>query len=457
MTAMSNYSKNYHKGQHLKSNPVTASVAKKGQGIKENPKNNQLFYSTESTRQKKALKVTGSSNTPLKLNVPIDRSLDSKEVQGFWGGEIFNIGIHWLTAYSDSTGIGKKDLNFWREQIGQFGNASIELIDELSINSPNPKLQIFNSEIKNDFGSFLRYVQLEDGNYQIWLSITGENLEHGMSSYQQFKAIYDCYRTGLHCTRLDLAVIDYQKLFKWSQVTKAMSDGNYTGFRKHDPIFAPAKRGEHSKGFTATFGTRKCEKFCRIYETTEKHGYAANKIEIEFKQRQANQLGKIFYQEFRFLLDDFSPLEKYVNKFCELIKNYILGSIDFIDMSAKNRGNRSIKDCKRLSWWDKFCKALGGVKIKLKMPKSPPTLKKTAQWFVRQVLPTLAMFYYGLDDDFSRYLSSQIFSATERLSKNQLLGIRVLQKLGIAGLGSYRSQNPLSKGDLVAFPKLCGI
>lgn len=394
---------------------------------------------------------TGLSNTQFYLKVGI--STQANHVEPY--EEPFDIGIHWVTAYSDPKGISLLQLEGLQRQFTNLGSETL-LVEGLSINSPNPNCVPLQFELRNEDGSFLRWGQREDGNFDCWFKVTGENLESGISKNTAFLLLRNLHLNGLHLTRIDLAITDRSKLFSWQHVIDAAESGNYTGYRQYYPRFSPKKIGKPRAGITAYFGSRNSDKMTRIYDTKETHKYAANKVETQFEGKQAKLLGEVFYEEYEKLRLEFASRQRYLDRFIELCRNYVLGSIDFIDRTQRQSCNGSLKKCPRLSWWQKFCDAVGGERFKLKLPKREPSLKANENWLRRQVLPSLAMRFYGLGRErFSRWVEQTVTDGLSRLNSWQQLGVKVLETSGERALGVVCSTNPAKGfGQYIRTPRL---
>jgi hypothetical protein len=322
-------------------------------------------------------------------------------------------------------------------RIREIGIESIE--SEIKLSCPNPELETFVGEFRNNYGSFVRWTKPIAERYQIWFCVTGENLEQNISHVEQFRLFYDLIcLSGLHTTRVDLAITDRLKLFKWVDVYQSSETDNYAGYQSYEQVSGKKKRGQLRDGITFYYGSRNSEKLTRIYETKAKHGYAANKIETEFKGRKAKLLGEIFALTWKDLLNKYKDSREQLAVYIDICRGYVLGSIDFIDRSYAQSCNGSIKDCPRLPWWEKFCNFVKGVKYKLTIPTPDKTLITNENWIVKQVLPSLLTRFIGLDpDEFVAWLLLRFKDAKKRLKPNQLLDIDILKSRGMEALGVW--------------------
>lgn len=204
---------------------------------------------------------------------------------------------------------------------------------------------------------------------------------------------------SVKCTRIDIAIDDYSKGLPIDEIEKALLNGNFTGFRKPRKVDSLEKDGS---GFTYYLGSRKSDKFVRIYDKSyeSKGKLDCWRIEGEFKDERASE---IFKQYAQFDRESFETIgHKY-------LAGVLFGSFDFIDRENVKRASRSERKrasrSERLPWWDKVVNMISRIKISLPRPtkstdRQDQTLKK--QWapslLVRKKALGSIRFRFWLED-----------------------------------------------------------
>jgi phage replication initiation protein len=189
---------------------------------------------------------------------------------------------------------------------------------------------------------------------------------------------------GCKFSRLDLALDDYEGRITRERIQQAIDANGAAG--RHSKwdfrIGGKANDGGKTRGFTYTFGSRMSETFSRIYDKSAEQGLSESyhwiRFEVEFKKERAGAVAAWIASR-----DTMEGLE-----------GLLLDVLDFKEEGKdSNRARR-----KTASWWHEFLACC--EKVRLAIVPTVPTFEKMANWFVRQVTPTLAFllqFPEGLD------------------------------------------------------------
>ena len=148
-----------------------------------------------------------------------------------------------------------------------------------------------------------------------------------------------------------------------------------------------------------------------IFAKEESNGEIdANRLEVELKDFKARQLWDVMMQ----ISDDASAVSLYG----ELLREVVIGGIDFRDLSANSNTSR----CPRLDWWQCFIdyvNSSGG--IRLGTSKRESSLRKTVTWIKTQVETSLAMLRDVLGaEQFHGFVRDAIDSGRLRYDRHHL-------------------------------------
>ena len=300
----------------------------------------------------------------------------------------------------------------------------------------------YQHKIQGEYGQQVLWRESEEG-YDVRVNLTGDFLSSKWNLVQFARFAQWCEDFGGHCTRLDLNVTDHLKRIDWQDIDEACRDGNYSGVWDAVPLLKG--RGGKFIEATAYLGSRRSESFTRIYETDKKHGYRANRIEVEFKGKKARETLKNFLRKYSNFerQKGFDYQEKPIdddvnNKLARWVGYVVVGQIDFVDKSNQY-GNGSLAKCPRLPWWQKFIEGIGGI-VKITVERIKTSLTDNFNWIKRQVSKTLAVYSKGLgEQDAITLIKMLIDSASLKLNDKDKMRIAILNKEGISALVSNSS------------------
>lgn len=343
---------------------------------------------------------TSSSNHSLQSGggfaVPANQSKD-------WGSNTqsncqeFEIGVDWVQG----TGV-VSDLVQLFELLESHGDQYI-----IYQESPFTSGRKYANHAKSVRGSILAWTVTESGNYEYWICFPGKVL--GYFDAYDIRLLIDSLKS-LSCrfTRIDIKIDDYSKALDPQDICSACSVGNYSGFNIFDPRF-PTKSGRYA-GFTLYFGSPNSEKRVRYYDKSiESQGEIDSfRLEAQLRRSSADIVCDLIYQ-IDIASDDFLAL------YVDLLKNIVVGSIDFLDRSVDGDRKR-IDRSERLPFWLNFLKRLDAYGIKVSPIRPKASLHKTVRWIGRQVQTSLALLNDVFGHNFHAFLAEQINLGRDRYS-----------------------------------------
>lgn len=223
---------------------------------------------------------------------------------------------------------------------------------------------------------------------------------------------------GARHTRSDIRIDDYVKSIDPRKLTEALSDGDYTGFKKHQIILGRSRSPETneiiSEGFTFYFGSRSSESFSYLYDkSAESNGRVDS---YRFERRLKDSMAQNFVDGFLAELDPAAPDFEY--RAARHLAQVAIGQLDFIDRGG--RGNHQ-KACRseRLDWWADFVDALGG-QVEIKPTRPPSTFEKKINWLFKSCAKSWAIALESFGDSFLDFLRDALFSGEARFDSQDL-------------------------------------
>lgn len=221
-----------------------------------------------------------------------------------------------------------------------------------------------------------------------------------------FVRILNSQIPDLRCSRIDLALDDFDKSLPYELLLQAIKDKNYTGFKskKHIGDF------ELDGAWTIYLGSRESEQFTRIYnKSIESKGLIDSyRWESELKDKKSQYVFNLLCQAVT------------VEAASRVVQEHIFGSVDFIDRNQKN-----LCRCKRLGWWESWLKLVGQAPKKISVPRPPTSVENKVAWMLRQVAKSLSIINIAFgSDEFSIFLEGLIQSGSDRLRRYDYLLIQ---------------------------------
>ena len=279
--------------------------------------------------------------------------------------------------------------------------------------------------------------------YEWALTLSGQPLEK-MGSLKTLQLIQWLWETfpDMNFTRLDFSLDDFTQSLDAVNITNAIAQGSYRGFKRKQIILSDSgidsqkDSGIAFDGFTANLGSRESDTYVRIYDTTVKHGYQAMRIEREVKGDTVKGLAILLKQKIhdsRWIIKGTNTelQEKFVLEMAHWIASIAVGSFDFIDRSNVY-GNGCLKQCPLLDWWEKF--KMQFDKIEIPLIRVKPSLQRTWLWLGRQVKGTIANLIEGLGITGFYDAIELIVSQVKKPSKTDKMYRSILQERGLSAL-----------------------
>jgi DNA relaxase NicK len=327
---------------------------------------------------------------------------------------------------------GQNELYWWNDQTNIKNYPSDKGYDRCLVGENGTKLAYRRERL--DGGGF---------RYEWALTLSGQPLEK-MGSLKTLQLIQWLWETfpSMNFTRLDFSLDDFTQSLDAVNITNAISQGSYRGFKRKQIILSDTgidsqkDNGVAFDGFTANLGSRESDTYVRIYDTTVKHGYHAMRIEREVKGDHVKGLAILLKEKIhdaRWILKGTNTelQKKIVLEMAHWIAAIAVGSFDFIDRSNVY-GNGCLKQCPLLDWWDKF--KMQFDKIEIPIIRVKPSLQRTWQWMTRQVKGTIANLMEGLGITGFYEAIELIANQVKKPSKIDKMYRSILQERGLSAL-----------------------
>ena len=296
-----------------------------------------------------------SSNTPAFLHIPLTLSTNSFNsllpllTDSHFSLSIFHIHPDYLRV--STSGLTK--LSFSKLKNYLFDGQDTRTINKFW--HPNPKTpntKKYPHRIVTDTGVVLAYRKRAKNRganrrivYDIMIELYGSYFAD-LSLLEQLELI--CYLNSnwqLKCHRIDVAVDDYSgKLFPLLQISVALEQGNYFGFKTIDEEYLYC----FPKGCVGTIalGSRKHNHYVRIYTK----GIKNNRWEAELKQDKAQDL---FNELASFNTEKLQDIEQ-IKTLLKLLVEAVFGDKDFRDKnSCSTTKNTTRKRTTRLGFFER--------------------------------------------------------------------------------------------------------
>jgi hypothetical protein len=246
--------------------------------------------------------------------------------------------------------------------------------------------------------------QDENGKCRCLISIPGKVLS-AMKMLDVRRLALGILLTGLHCTRLDIALDDFGKRLSFQTIINALLIQNYSKFRAWD--FRYSKGG----GVCIYFGSRESARCTKIYDkSVESKGKVnAYRIETKFGSKIAQNVLLDWL-----VLDPDELGNSWETTSARYLMESVVGSINFIDRSVKPN-EKNLSRLPRLAWWQAFVDLVGG-EIYHTAPMAQTSLQKSTQWHKRSTLRSLICVLQGLGKDAEAWILNQLEGAAQSLT-----------------------------------------
>lgn len=175
---------------------------------------------------------------------------------------------------------------------------------------------------------------------------------------------------GGMCSRIDLAVDDYDRALDFRQILDAIELGEVVGFQKSKYI---ESYGGVEAGKTIYLGTRRSNKYGRIYDRlgVTKGKENCIRFEVEYKRGMA-----------RSVFTDYIKAER--STVLDKLGGIIKTAFGFAHKKDKNLDRAVVKE-----WWAVFCQRIGGCPNKIRVKPEKKSIEKSLHWVKKSVSKTL--------------------------------------------------------------------
>ncbi|MDJ0662876.1 MAG: replication initiation factor domain-containing protein [Crocosphaera sp.] len=237
--------------------------------------------------------------------------------------------------------------------------------------------------------------------YKILLQIPGSYWSQ-LETINYLPLIEQLTDYGVHFTRVDIALDDYNRRIDFNSVKQVGELGHYKLVNTYKCVESSLVRGELPTP-TCYFGSS--DKILRFYNAEVVHGIEADRWELQLRGDHAQSVICDY-------LEDQNCLGEFVT-----------GAVDFGVLSGQ-----SWDSFKRCDWWESLRVEAGGAK-KIQLPTFNPCFEKSLKWLYAQVAPTLAVAYSGYGKDgFNQLINDLVNIGNGRLKMYHHQWINELKK-----------------------------
>ncbi|MGL5872110.1 MAG: replication initiation factor domain-containing protein [Xenococcaceae cyanobacterium] len=178
--------------------------------------------------------------------------------------------------------------------------------------------------------------------YHCFLLIPGQAIST-LSLEEQHQLCCRLSAYSLKATRIDIAFDDRSKTIRNEDLIEACEQGNIFGFEGYDETRG-GKCGEKISLPTIRLGSEQSDSFARFYNTKQKHGFDAQRLEYVVSRSKAQSL-----------FDEIINHQGSEKELARSLANTLFDSIGFVHRT-NSRGNREtrLSRCPILPWWKTF-------------------------------------------------------------------------------------------------------
>lgn len=306
---------------------------------------NTLNHSSN-LHQKSPENLTHSSNNerlstlePSTVNPTLTNLLDSHPQTGL------NVHLDWVQGYLKTS-----HFDSLLSTLNKYFSSDQILRSETPVLEPH--LKVIDTRFK-DKPILVQYKLVKDSEglvieREYTLVIKGQALSRLPLEKQYLLCFELYYLYGFSCTRIDIAIDDYDKTVNRKDIVKALKSKDYSGFTKSRG-FDNYDKPEDGQAETIYLGSPKSDKLVRFYNAEGVHGIPADRWELELREKNAQNLLVSFVKN-----DPETSTE-----IAKPLIDYFLSSLSFVNRTNKNgKRERNVARCSVLPWWKKFTKKL---------------------------------------------------------------------------------------------------
>jgi hypothetical protein len=177
-----------------------------------------------------------------------------------------------------------------------------------------------------------------------------------------------------HCTRLDIAIDDYNRDLPLDAIALAGEAGDYSG-ASECRWFRRKRRGEYGVGQTIYFGSSQSDKQIRIYDKAMESNGSIDSVRYEVQWRA--QMAQKAFEAYTDAASSANGLQA--------TAGLAIGAMVFV-----RRTSTVLSRCPLYDWWQKFIDAVGEP-LKMRIPSIQAMISTKISWIENQVSGTLAL------------------------------------------------------------------
>jgi hypothetical protein len=236
-------------------------------------------------------------------------------------------------------------------------------------------------------------------------------------------------------TRVDVALDDYAKSIRYSDIADAAMAGNYAYVKQISPYITHERDGNLDKAFTILIGSPQSDKHLCFYNKNRESNGEINSYRLEMRTRDeaAHQLIDEWLQIPSDSFEDISP---------SFLAGKILGMVDFVYRQKIGFAKqKNITRMKRYWWWESLVTRVGCT-LRHSVPRPDTSFEKKKKWIERSVFGSVAVIrkVMGLFE-FNKWTQEELAKAEEKFTDEQCQQI---------SLWSQQKSNILQQSDGVA-------
>jgi len=252
----------------------------------------------------------------------------------------------------------------------------------------------------------------------------------GLTSVEGFSIVVMLARFGLKFTRIDSVFIDYDRRLYPNQVYEFCCAGLLRGPRKFsyisgDSVYHPGLGELVNRGDTCQIGSRKSDKFLRIYDAAWLHKVKAIRWELELKGKCAELFVDrlLGFWDSDKTYDELLAMEPVLMHF---VNSTIFGNFTFVDSDYVTEAH--LNRCEMLPVWADFLDfACHGNTIKTNPVRPVAGFAKKLAWLARQVSKSLALCKEVYRSHFPQFISELLLVGSRKITDFDESWINFLQ------------------------------
>lgn len=144
-------------------------------------------------------------------------------------------------------------------------------------------------------------------------------------------------------------------------------------------------------GLTVNLGGKSSRKKIRVYNTLEKHGYSATRIEVENHDDRARLIQEELYQIYELYYQEKITAQEANDRIIAFIKDYNLSYKTLHPCDKKPVQTWNGKVYYPREYWAKMMEKIEATPLQYKMDRQKTSIQKSMKWLIDKVSSTLAV------------------------------------------------------------------